>query len=51
MGQLIQPLLNDFPDVELESLGHGIKEDRVVLRNCTEMQSRLNFDTENYNKP
>ena len=38
MSRLDQPPLNDRLDVELESLGHGIKEDRLVLCDCTEMQ-------------
>ena len=46
VGRLNQPPLNDCPDVELESLGHGVKDDHLVLRNCTEMQGRLNFNTE-----
>ena len=45
VGRLNQPSLNDYPDVELETLGHGVQEDRLVLRNCTEMQGRLNFNT------
>ena len=38
VSRLDQPPLNDRPDVELESLGHGIQEDRPVLFHCTEMQ-------------
>ena len=38
VSQLVQPPLNDRPDVELESLGHGVEEDRLVLCDCTEMQ-------------
>ena len=37
VSRLDQPPLNDRLDVELESLGHGIEEDRLVLRNGTEM--------------
>ena len=37
MSRLNQPPLNDRPDVELESLGHGVKEDRLVLGHCTKM--------------
>ena len=45
VGRLNQPPLNNCPDVELETHGHGVQEDRLVLRNCTEMQCRLNFNT------
>ena len=45
MGRLNQPPLDDGPDVELEPLGHGVEEDRLVLRNCTKMQGRLDFNT------
>ena len=45
LGQLNQTSLNDCLDVELETLGHGIEEDRLVLRNCAKMQGRLNFNT------
>ena len=51
VGQLNQPPLNDCPDVELETLGHGVQEDHLILHNCTEMQCRLNLNTENCTKP
>ena len=35
---LDQAPLNDRPDIELESLGHGIQEDHLVLGHCTKMQ-------------
>ena len=38
MSRLDQPPLNDRPDVELESLSHGVQEDRLVLGHCTKMQ-------------
>ena len=44
VGLLNQPPLNDCPDVELETLGHGVQEDRLILRNYTKMQGRLNFN-------
>ena len=37
MSRLDQPPLNDRPDVKLESLGHGVQEDRLVLGLCTKM--------------
>ena len=45
MGQLNEPSLDDGPDVKLESLGHGVEEDRLVFRNYTEMQGSLDFNT------
>ena len=45
LGRLNQPPLDDGPDVKLEPLGHGVQEDRLVLRNCAKMQGRLNFNT------
>ena len=38
VSSLDQPPLNDCPDVELESHGHGVQEDRLVLCHCTKMQ-------------
>ena len=38
MSRLDQPPLNDRPDFELESLGHGVEEDRLILCDCNEMQ-------------
>ena len=38
VSRLDQPPLNDRPDIELESLGHGVQEDRLVPGHCTEMQ-------------
>ena len=46
LGRLNQPLLDNRPNVKLEPLSHGIEEDRLVLRNCTKMQSRLDFNTQ-----
>ena len=37
VSRLNQPSLNDRPDVELESLGHGVEEDRLVLHNDSEI--------------
>ena len=37
VSRLDQPPLNDRPDIELESLGHGTQEDRLVLGHCTKM--------------
>ena len=45
LGRLNQPSLDDGPDVKLEPLGHGVKEDLLILRNCTKMQGRLDFNT------
>ena len=45
LGQLNQPLLDDGPNVKLEPLGHGVEEDRLVLRNCVKIQDSLNFNT------
>ena len=38
MSHLNQPPLNDRPYIELESLGHGIQKDRLILGHCTKMQ-------------
>ena len=38
VSRLDQPPLNDRLDVELESLSHGVEEDRLVLCDCIEMQ-------------
>ena len=38
VSRLDKPPLNDRSDVELDSLGHGVKEDRFVLGHCTKMQ-------------
>ena len=38
VSRLDQPPLNDRLDVELESLGHGIQEDHLVLYHYTEIQ-------------
>ena len=45
LGRFNQPPLDDRPDVKLESLGHGVEEDHLVIRNCTKMQDRLDFNT------
>ena len=45
LGQLNQPPLDDGPDVKLETLGHGIEKDSLVLHNCTKMQGGLDFNT------
>ena len=45
LGLLNQPPLHDGSDVKLEPLGHGVEEDRLVLRNCTQTQGRLDFNT------
>ena len=46
MGRLNQPSLDNRLNVKLEPLGHGVEEDRLVLRNCTKMQGRLDFNTQ-----
>ena len=51
MGLLNQPLLDDGPDVKLEPLGHSVEEYRLILRNCTKMQGRFDFNTRNYTRP
>ena len=38
VSRLDQPPLNDRPDIELESLGHGVQEDSLFLGHCTKMQ-------------
>ena len=45
VSRLDQPPLNDRLNVELDSLGHGLYEDRLVLGHCTEMQGRFNLNT------
>ena len=45
VGRLNQPPLDDGLNVKLETLGHGVEENRLVLRNCAKMQGRLDFYT------
>ena len=45
VSRLDQPSLNNRPDFELKSLGHGVEDDRLVLCECTEMQRRFNLNT------
>ena len=44
-GRLHQPPLDDRPDVKQETLGHGVEEDRLILRNYAKMLGRLDFNT------
>ena len=37
VSRLDQPPLNDHPDIELESLGHGVQKERLVLGRFTKM--------------
>ena len=43
LNRLNQPHLDDGPNIKLEALGHGVEEDRLVLRNYDKMQSMLDF--------
>ena len=43
LGRLNQPPLDDEPNIKLEALGHGVKEDRLVLRDNAKVQGRLDF--------
>ena len=45
LGRLSQPPLDDRPNVELKSLGHGVQEDHLVFCDRDEMQIRFNLNT------
>ena len=43
LGRLDQPPLDDEHNIKLEALGHGVEEDRLVLRDCAKVQGRLDI--------